>query len=353
VTVVVPTFRERENLPALIGGLKALRAQLDLGVLLVDDNSNDGTEELVRGYDLPWLDILVRRQDPGLSQSVMAGLHHANGQYLVVMDADLSHPPEAIPRLIEQLEAGARFALGSRYVRGASTDAAWGIGRYLNSKVATWLARPFTRATDPMAGFFAMRRSDFATAAPLNPVGYKIGLELIVKCGIHEVAEVPIHFADRTAGQSKLTLRQQLSYIQHLRRLFLYKYPNWAHVLQFCVVGASGLVVNLAVLTLLLLAGMPNALAVAGGIAVSLVSNFLLNRRFTFSHAKDGPILRQFAGFVSACAMGAAVNYVTTIALLALMPQLIPQVAATVGVAAGTALNFACNRFFVFRHAAT
>jgi dolichol-phosphate mannosyltransferase len=150
-------------------------------------------------------------------------------------------------------------------------------------------------------------------------------------------------------GESKLTLKQQLKYIQHLRRLALYKHPNLAHLLQFGVVGASGLVVNLTVLTVLLIAGVPQALAVAGAIGVSVVSNFLLNRRFTFSYAKEGPIFRQFTGYVSACAAGALANYLTVLALLTVVPGLLPQLAAIVGVGAGMGFNFVFNRFLVFR----
>src|SRR5206468_4514805 len=112
-------------------------------------------------------------------------------------------------------------------------DAQWGLFRWLNSKVATLLARPFTSAKDPMAGFFALRRSTLEAGTDLNPIGYKIGLELIVKCGCRRIAEVPIHFADRQVGQSKLSFKEQLRYLQHLRRLFIYRYPNWSYVFQF------------------------------------------------------------------------------------------------------------------------
>jgi len=108
-------------------------------------------------------------------------------------------------------------------VKGGSTDAEWGVFRWLNSKVATLMARPFTRAKDPMAGFFAFRRAAMDSAAPLNPVGYKIGLELIVKCRFKKVAEVPIHFEDRKHGESKLSFKEQLRYVQHLGRLMKFK----------------------------------------------------------------------------------------------------------------------------------
>src|SRR5262249_17926892 len=145
------------------------------------------------------------------------------GTYLVVMDADLQHPPEKLPDLLAPLENrnGTDFVLGSRNVAGGSTGERWGTFRKINSEVATLLARPFAgRTRDPMSGFFAMRRETLDAAQRLTPLGYKIGLELMCKCRVQHVKEVPIHFAERTRGQSKLSLREQFRYLEHLSRLY-------------------------------------------------------------------------------------------------------------------------------------
>ena len=107
------------------------------------------------------------------------------------MDADLSHPPEVLPAMLAKLDGGADFVLGSRYVSGGTTSHDWGFLRWLNSRVATLLARPLTSVRDPMSGFFALRRSTFELGKDFNPVGYKIGLELIVKCGCERVRRGP------------------------------------------------------------------------------------------------------------------------------------------------------------------
>jgi dolichol-phosphate mannosyltransferase len=203
-----------------------------------------------------------------------------------------------------------------------------------------------------MSGFFALRKTDFEAARDLNPIGYKIALELIVKCGFENVGEVPIHFADRVHGESKLTLKQQLLYIQHLRRLYLYRFANAMHLAQFLVVGASGTVVNLAVLSLLVAVGTAEPLALAGGIAVSVVTNFLLNRRFTFSYARDGNPVRQFLGFLGASAVGLAVNYAVALSMRGSVLTDGPwalQLSAATGIAAGMIFNFLGNRYVVFR----
>jgi dolichol-phosphate mannosyltransferase len=162
-----------------------------------------------------------------LSSAVVRGLKVARGDVLLVMDADLSHPPEKIPELLEALDdLEVDFVIGSRYVTGGGMDESWGLIHWWNSRVATWMARPFTSASDPMAGFFALRRPTFEAARELNPVGYKIGLELIVKCGCKQICEVPIQFANRLHGESKLSLREQLNYLRHLGRLGEYKLRN-------------------------------------------------------------------------------------------------------------------------------
>ncbi len=348
VSVVVPTYREVENIPHLVERLDAVRAAgLDLELLLVDDDSQDGTEALAGSLALPWVELVVRKADRGLSQAVLEGLRRARGEVLVVMDADLSHPPEKIPELVSALAHGADFAIGSRFVEGGSTDDDWGLFRWLNSRVATLLARPLTSIEDPMSGFFALRRETFEAGRELNPVGYKIGLELLVKCRCALVAEIPIHFDDRRYGESKLSLREQLRYLQHLRRLYDFKFGTWSHLAQFLVVGASGVGVNLAVLTLLLRARMREKLAIAVAIGVSMLWNFGLNRRFSFSYARGRSMLRQLAGFVAASSVGAAVNYAVTLSIWDAVDT--KQLAAMVGVVAGTAFNFVANRFVVFR----
>ena len=234
VTVIVPTYNEAQNLPILVPRVAAALEQAGLRgeIVVVDDDSPDDTvpacKELAVDYPLQ---LLVRKGERGLSGAVLHGMAQARGDVLVVMDADLSHPPEKIPALVAAITAGeADFVIGSRYVAGGSTEEGWGLFRRLNSKVATLLARPLTNAHDPLAGFFALRRSTYQAGGPFDPVGFKIGLELLVKCGCQRVQEVPITFHDRQCGVSKLSVREQLNYVRHLGRLYRYRLggqPRW------------------------------------------------------------------------------------------------------------------------------
>lgn len=354
VSVIIPTYREVENIPLILERLSHLKdaAGVDLEAIFMDDDSRDGSVEAVAASGCDWARIIVRTGPRGLSAAVVDGFRVAKHPILICMDCDLSHPPEKIPDLVLALASGQQFAIGSRYVPGGKTDDDWGFFRWLNSRVATILARPLTKANDPMSGFFAMRQSDFHRAANLNPIGYKIALELIVKCGLENVAEIPITFVDRIAGESKLSAKEQIKYLQHLRRLYIYKFGTMMELIQFLVVGASGVIVNLLVIALLRIAGAADQAALAGGVGVSLITNFLLNRRFTFSYARDRKIWKQFGGFVGASLVGLIVNYSVALALVKTVFDGVSGAiyfAALIGVIAGMTFNFIGNRYLVFR----
>lgn len=354
VSIIVPTYREVENIPHLIERIRQLRdtQSVNIELLFLDDKSNDGSLEAVANANAPWARLIERDGERGLSPAVIDGFRNAQHPIIVCMDCDLSHPPEVLPQMILALASGQEFVIGSRYVKGGSTDDDWGFFRWLNSRIATLMARPLTSALDPMSGFFALRKKDFETAKDLNPVGYKIGLELIVKCGFSNVGEVPIHFSDRVHGESKLTLKEQLNYLKHVRRLYIHRFGNAMYFLQFLAVGASGTVVNLVALTLLLWMGVSNQIALAGGIGLSVISNFLLNRRFTFSYARGRNPWKQFVGFVAASAIGIVVNYGVALYLtMSVLPETTSSIyiAALAGIASGMIFNFLGNRFVVFR----
>ena len=248
VSVVVPALNEAANLPLLMEGIERALAGREYEVLVVDDGSRDATVAVCAALAARYpLFLHVRpRAEGGLSGAVMFGLRRARGRFLVVMDADLQHPPQRIPQLLAPLErAEADFVIGSRYVAGGSIASRWGMVRRANSRVATWLARPLAgRTRDPMSGFFALTRTTLARGRQINPLGYKIALELMCKCGARRVAEVPIHFDSRRHGASKLTVRQQLKYLQHVWRLYDFRFPRRAllgkSILVCMAAGAMG-----------------------------------------------------------------------------------------------------------------
>lgn len=243
LSIVVPAYREAENLRPLCERVFAATraAGIDAEMIVVDDDSKDGCEEvaaeLARDHDIR---IHVRKGERGLSSAVVAGFGLAKYDTLMVMDADLSHPPERIAQVAEPIFSGtADFVVGSRYVGGGRINQDWPFLRRVNSWGATLLARPLTPVRDPMAGFFCLRREIWRGATKLNPIGYKIALELMVKCRCQRCAEVPIVFADRVRGESKLTARQQALYLRQLAGLYWFRYPA---IILLSAVLAGGLI---------------------------------------------------------------------------------------------------------------
>lgn len=224
VSIVVPTYNERENLAPLAERLFATLDPASTELLIVDDDSPDRTaaeaQRLAARYPVR---CLVRRGDRDLSRAVVHGLRDARGRLCVVMDADLSHPPEAIPRLIEALDKPRlKMAIGSRFAPGGRVDAYWPLHRRLISSIGRLLARPLTGVRDMMSGFFCVRRAE-VDLDRLRPLGYKIALELIVRHGWRNIVEIPITFTDRAAGRTKLSLAVQGRYLRHLARLYAFR----------------------------------------------------------------------------------------------------------------------------------
>ena len=211
IAIIIPTLNEAENVEPL---LRQIMAELPLcaEIILVDDGSTDGTQSRVRALESNLPVRLLERPSPtlGLAGAVMTGARAARAAILVVMDADLSHPPGEIAGLVAPVASGrADMVIGSRYVKGGSTPG-WPIYRRMMSRVAAAVAYPLTGVHDSMCGFFAIRRTLLLELAPVS-TGFKIAFETIVR-GRHQlrVIERPIAFRDRARGTSKMTARVAL-----------------------------------------------------------------------------------------------------------------------------------------------
>jgi len=241
VSVIVPTFREAPNIePLVMRVFAALGKKEEAELILVDDDSKDGTDRIVERLRAEYpVALVVRRGERGLAGAVVVGLRAARHDRLVVLDADLQHPPELIPEMVSRLEAdGCDFVMATRYAGTGSVAEDWPWHRRLASRFATLLARPVARLSDPMSGFFALRRETWERAAPfVDAIGYKIGLELFVKARCRHPGEVPISFAARHAGVSKLGFGAQWAYVRHLLRLYRFRFPWLAWVLGFAMMA--------------------------------------------------------------------------------------------------------------------
>ena len=230
VTIVVPTFREAANIPTLVRRVSTALSDwpAEWELILVDDDSNDGSEAIVAEWEgrLPVRMVTRRGATRDLSLSVLEGMRLARFDRLVVMDADLSHPPEQIIDLLAAFDADCDMVVGSRYVPEAKMDPAWSRARAFLSRAGTLMARPLADCRDPLSGFFATDRRLLPDLEDLHPVGYKIVLELMAR-GRLRVREVPIRFGARHRGKSKLNWRIPFNFLRHLSRLYGYRVHDW------------------------------------------------------------------------------------------------------------------------------
>jgi len=353
ISIIVPTYQEVENLKPLSEMIQSALEGRDYEIIIMDDNSQDGSVELCQELAATYpIRIVTRTEDRGLSPAVIDGFDHAQGDYIVVMDADLSHPASAIPNMVDQLKSGeSDFVLGSRYVAGGSIDDSWTLWRYINSAVATLPALPLTRVKDPMSGFFAVRKDDIPQRKDLSPIGYKIALEVMVKGEFKKVSEVPIHFVDRVHGESKLTLSEQLKYLRHLRRLYQHKFKTKAEFFQFALVGSSGFIVDLVVYLLLQMMGLSHTVARAISFWPAASWNWMLNRIMTFNHREKSRKSTQWGAFVTSSLLGFSVNYGTYYTLTTYVPFFQEHMifALVIGVLMGMGFNFTISNLFIFK----
>ncbi len=354
VSIIVPTFREAANIPRLAERIDAALSETKITweLLLVDDNSNDGSEAVVAdlSHRLP-VRMVTRRQPPrDLSLSVIEGIRRCRFDRLVVMDADLSHPPERIADLLAALDGDCDMVVGSRYVPGGLIDQTWSPWRILNSRVATALALPLVTCSDPMAGFFATDRRLLPDLQTLQPIGYKIALELMVR-GKLRVEELPIDFRDRSLGSSKMNWKQQLNYLRHLYRLYLYKFGGIARLLCFGLVGASGLAIDVACYLGLQWIGLEHRLARFLSFWPAVTWNWRLNRSLTFGERPRQPHVRQWGKFVAGSLVGLSLNVggytILTSFVDFFASHRLP--ALLLGVVLGTVANFLLANLYVYR----
>jgi len=405
LSVIIPTYNESKNILNLLVRLRKVMSQsisLTPEIIVVDDNSPDNTGDIVESYSDSSLEqnpreskadfhesrggyfdrtfqtqgcsikVIHRSQKTGLVSAILDGIKSSTGQYILVMDADLSHSPEVIPKMIGELEKPEiDIVVASRYALGGSIIG-WPIRRRLLSKGAVKIAKyglPIRKEVqDPMSGFFALKRHIIENIT-IDSAGYKILLEILVKAGEARVKEVPYTFKDRKAGQSKLDQHVIFEYIKAVYSLYRYGQKSarretrqkgierrksvlfLSKAGRFYTVGASGLLLNYMVSVLLanypaINSGYLQSTMV--GIIVSNISNFLLNKFWTFED-RDFSLrktLKQYAFFAGISSGGAAIQLGSL--YLFMGSGLSYEVSLITAVAFASVSNFLLNKKWTF-----
>lgn len=361
--MILPTYNERDNIGRMIDALQEQSQNFlhDMNILVVDDSSPDGTADVVRMRQAAHPNVhLLMGQKAGLGAAYIRGMVYAmdklHADVVFEMDADFSHKPEDVPRLMAALDQGADFVIGSRYVKGGSIPEEWGLLRRMNSLGGNIVARYVAgiyKTRDCTAGFRAIKTSLLREIIfdDLRVQGYAFQVALLhkaVSLGA-VIKEVPVDFVDRTRGESKLGISDIIEFILNAWWIRLHSSKTF---IKFAIVGLSGVIVNLGVFKLLLQANVNKYLASPISIEASIITNFLLNNYWTFRWRKSKDHVRikglKF-NMVSLVSLG--VSYSTFVVLSMLFPTTAPEIHQLIGIAPAMFINYFLNSYWTFKHA--
>jgi len=353
-SLIVPTYCESQNIAILVERVHQSLSSYSYELVVVDDNSPDGTSEIANSLSQQYpVRVITRRNERGLASAVVEGFKQARGDILGVIDADLQHPPEVIPELLETVMSGADVVIASRYVEGGGSEG-WSASRKIISKGSKLLAQVLLSSArgikDPLSGFFLLRR-EVIDGVELSPTGYKILLEVLVKGKAREIAEVPYIFRVRERGTSNLTSGEGIRYLKHLTRLTGLQ-AGAMRFLKFGLVGLSGVLVNEGLLWLLTEnLGLYYLLSAAIAVETAIITNFILNDIWTFRDRRT-PGNRSLLGrglkfnLVSLGGLGINIAILWTVTEVVGISYLISNL---IGIAGATLWNYTINTLWTWR----
>jgi dolichol-phosphate mannosyltransferase len=350
LSVVIPTYNESEIIARTLDEVSNVleKEGISYEILVVDDDSPDGTWKVVERYSKvnPKIRLLRRVGKRGLASAILDGIKASRGCYVVVMDADLQHPPRYIPLLVKKaLADDLDIVVASRYMKGGGVKG-WSKFRLLMSRGATILARLLVggagKTSDPMSGFFLVKRSVVLEKInEFSPRGFKLLLEILARIEDAKVADVPYVFEPRKAGRSKLGMKTILDYIIHIIKL--------SKLIKFMLVGASGTVVNLLVMyALLYILRLSKSISSIAGIEAGLLWNFVFNEIWTFGAEFRDLWWERLAAYHASSAGGFIVTFLS-MEMLSTYAGMNPLLAQFIGILLGFTVNYLASSRGVWR----
>jgi dolichol-phosphate mannosyltransferase len=354
LSVVVPCYNERENIAPMVAALEKALAAIAWEVVFVDDNSPDGTADMARGIAQHDRRVRVIRRvgRRGLSSAVIEGALSSSADYVAVIDGDMQHDETRLPLMLAACQEGADLAIGSRHVAGGDASGLSSPFREKLSVTGIALARRLTGANinDPMSGFFLLRRFLFEQlASRLNGQGFKILLDLILASPKKlKIVEIPYKFRPRAAGESKLDALVMAQFAGML----IDKALGGAlplRFINFALVGAFGVLINLVILQIARHAGLPFSAAQSLGTFIAMAANFQLNNQITYrtQRLKGRKFWRGLLLFMVVCSLGAIANIGIARALY--IENASGILAGAAGAAVGVVWNYAVSATLVWR----
>jgi dolichol-phosphate mannosyltransferase len=351
LSIVVPTRNEAGNVEPLVERLRSVVASIPSEIIFIDDSTDETPRVLERlaasGQGNLEFNVVLRGagQHTGLGSAVAEGLKMARGNAMVVMDADLQHPPELLRAMVAVADKrDLDVVVASRYVKGGSADGLEGPARRLVSSLSRRLVqlifREANKTSDPLSGYFLCRRSA-VEGLEFRPIGFKVLLEILVCATDARVGDVPLRFGARHSGLSNASVAQGWAFARHLISL-LVQVPGSARLWKYAVVGGSGLAIYIATLAIEQRARLTPFLSWSIAFGLSLAFNWQLNRIFTFADVAS-PFTpgRSRPLYLPAALTGGLINLIVFASLLGRMPLL---VAGFFGAVAAMAFNYAFHR---------
>lgn len=372
VSIIIPTYNESQNIIKILKSIGDILPKNILAeAIVVDDNSPDGTGKIVENYLKEFkrvtgytVDVIHRTAKKGLSSAILNGIQLAKGDTIVVMDSDFSHPPQVIPRMLDALRKySCDIVVASRYVKGGKISG-WPLKRKLISKFATFVAKKGlgVSTADPMSGFFAFKRP-IIKGLKFDAIGFKMLLEILVKTKGATIREIPYTFSERQFGSSKVSLSIAIDYIKSVWKLYRYgksirrqekrsSVRFLSKAARFYTIGASGLGVNY-LMSLLFVGGVSGLWYLHAniiGIIVSMTTNFILNKYWTFEdrNFSTKKTFSQYGKFVGFSSLGALVQLAMVFSLVESNHIAYP-IALILAVLTAAFSNFILNKKWTFK----
>jgi len=353
--VIIPTLNEHDNIPVMVAALETALAGRAYEVIFVDDWSTDGTPSAVEDVAARYPNVrLIRRFGRrGLSTAVVEGAMATMAPIIAVIDADMQHDEALLPKLIDAITIGdADIAIGSRYVAEGSIGD-WDAQRAKGSRLATLLSQNIlkTPVSDPMSGFFVVRKAAVIDALPhLSNMGFKILLDVLVSCPAPlKVVELPYQFRNRNAGESKLDSTVAVDFLMMLLDKKFGRIIS-PRLLMFAAVGGMGLIVHLTVLRAgLAVPGVSFSIAQSAAVLCAIAFNFTLNNVLTYRdrRLRGSALLWGLFSFYAVCGLGAIAN--VGVGSLVFTSKSSWLVAGVAGAIVGSVWNFAASSFVTWR----
>lgn len=351
VSIVIPTFNEQINVIKISDRINAAIHNIyDYEIIFVDDSLDDTPEYLKKAkcmYDN--IKYLHRTGKGDLATAVVSGINMSKGDIIVVMDADLQHPPELLPDMIKNIEEGWDIIIPSRHLLGGEEEGLNFFRKIISHTAATigkLVLKKLRNISDPTGGFFAFDKK-VLDGVVLNPVGWKILMEILVRGKYSTVKEIPYKFEKRDYGNSKMSFIQQVNYLRHIFRLVIDS-PDDRRIFMFALVGFFGIILNMIVYNVFVLCGFSISISGTISASIAMIGNFILNRNFTWKDKKTKRFFAEAYKYMAVSLCGIMIN-IMILRILHYKLEMNYNIANLIGIWGAVLWNYNLNRLWTWK----